>query len=268
MPSLLPRAARSAFTLVELLVVIAIIALLIGLLLPALSAAREAGKAGTCGSNLKQIVTGLTLYASDNRDFIPREGSDELNGKFFYPWPRALWKYVMDKDPVRDDNKAPFPASDLKNRGWEHQTFADVRIYKCPSHPNTKHQVQYINNGIKLDRDNKIVGTGRQETSLIDRFRRPASGLYMTDFTDDVDNSIADAVKDWDQDDHFYDLYQEVHIDGPEGPSNFYGGNVARLSARRHYGQRSSNALFIDGHVEAKDPAFLKVVANWNDAGN
>jgi prepilin-type processing-associated H-X9-DG protein len=56
---------------VELLVVIGIIALLISILLPTLARARDSAKSIKCGSNAKQLATGLIGYAQDFQGVFP-----------------------------------------------------------------------------------------------------------------------------------------------------------------------------------------------------
>jgi len=60
------RPARSAFTLIEILVVIGIIAILIGILVPVLEKARESAMASKCLANLQQIGQSITIYGNEN----------------------------------------------------------------------------------------------------------------------------------------------------------------------------------------------------------
>lgn len=78
------------FSLVELLVVIGVVAVLLGILLPAVAQVRESAKRVQCQSNLRQIVTALFAYTSDNHGFCPVAAPQELGG------PQGV---VPDSDP-------------------------------------------------------------------------------------------------------------------------------------------------------------------------
>ncbi|MGO8697909.1 MAG: type II secretion system protein [Limisphaerales bacterium] len=65
------RGLRSGFTLIELLVVIAIIAILASMLLPSLAKSKLQAVHVLDMSNERQQMVAFTMYAGENRDFLP-----------------------------------------------------------------------------------------------------------------------------------------------------------------------------------------------------
>ena len=65
------RRSKGGFTLIELLVVVAVIAILAALLLPVLARARYSAKCACCLSNHRQVLIGLTNYASEYDGWYP-----------------------------------------------------------------------------------------------------------------------------------------------------------------------------------------------------
>jgi prepilin-type N-terminal cleavage/methylation domain-containing protein len=109
--------ARRAFTLIELLVVIAIIAVLAALLFPVLSKARSQAAKTTDLNNLKQVMTAVNIYASDNSDVLPAPNWDDGHG------PITGWLYR----PV-----ASGPAVYDVQTGALWPTLHSPKLYFCP----------------------------------------------------------------------------------------------------------------------------------------
>lgn len=78
------RKTHTAFTLIELLVVVAIIALLIAILLPSLARAKQSARTTICGTNLRQVGIGWTIYAQENHDVSVAARPARLPGDNLY----------------------------------------------------------------------------------------------------------------------------------------------------------------------------------------
>src|SRR5712691_8661297 len=109
--------ARRGFTLIELLVVIAIIAILAAILFPVFAHAREKARQTSCLSNLRQLASGMMMYAEDNDGlFVPAVARPSRDIKNLY---EMSWMALIE----------PY----TKNRG----------IYICPSSRHTSQD--YLN---------------------------------------------------------------------------------------------------------------------------
>ncbi len=169
------RVTSITFTLIELLVVIAIIAILAALLLPALSNAKELSRQVVCLSNLKQIGTGVGLYAADNEMWIPVSNdpvrSDGTGGDTPLQWRLSISQYVGASD-------ATSMMSPSLTRG----------VFLCPSYKRPEGGLAKFDGGYGW---NRIMGyndpkrpsfdIGRQQMG---RIPRPAETIIVGDTTD------------------------------------------------------------------------------------
>jgi prepilin-type N-terminal cleavage/methylation domain-containing protein len=77
---------ENGFTLIELLVVIAIIAILAAILFPVFAQVREKARQTSCLSNLKQLGTGMLMYAADHDGFFPPVVGRQPRETLAYEW--------------------------------------------------------------------------------------------------------------------------------------------------------------------------------------
>ncbi|MCX7412580.1 MAG: DUF1559 domain-containing protein [Planctomycetia bacterium] len=125
------RTNRRGFTLVELLATIAIIGLLIALLIPAVQSARESARRTHCANNLKQMMTAMHSYASQNADRFPpgapaktgaTTANDVYHGLFSYLLP------YLDQMPVWASWNVTVP-----NPTVDAHRYTVIPTYICPS---------------------------------------------------------------------------------------------------------------------------------------
>lgn len=102
---------RRGFTLIELLVVVAVIAILASLLLPAVAKAKARTHGAACLNNLRQWAYGMQMYAAENEDFLPPEGTgNTLNQQtgWYVALPKELGFPSYFDMPWRTNPAAPF----------------------------------------------------------------------------------------------------------------------------------------------------------------
>jgi prepilin-type N-terminal cleavage/methylation domain-containing protein/prepilin-type processing-associated H-X9-DG protein len=118
--------ARSAFTLIEVLVVLVVIALLAALLIPAVQAAREAARRAGCINNLRQLGLALQNYHSAVGAF-----PNSSNGQGFSMHVMLL-PYMEQSSLYHAINMSFAPFNDTY---WTNITVAGVQVdgLLCPS---------------------------------------------------------------------------------------------------------------------------------------
>jgi len=209
------RRAYPGFTLVELLIVIAILGLLVTLLMPTLARARDVAKRGACMANLHSVGRGVLLYRSDYNDFIPR--GDQLI------WFKAFLPYV-----------GSYGVKDYRN----------VPAYRCPSFPDPRQTVCYVDNSWTFRNRKDRYGTQITKTTHISEFDKPHSTIYLADNEDGPWRPI--VTKSDDPTLARHDVWQVSHL--PMSKDETGGTSGRRVARFRHLD--GCCALFVDGHSD------------------
>jgi prepilin-type processing-associated H-X9-DG protein len=140
--------ARTAFTLVELLVIIAVIGGLIALLLPAVQSAREAARQMTCKNHLKQLALGWHLHTSAHGIFPSGgwEGSDGFSSIFSFTgdpdrgfgksqpgtWTFSILPYI-EQQALHDAGRGRGSRNAIDAAGYLTRFTTSVASFVCPT---------------------------------------------------------------------------------------------------------------------------------------
>ncbi|HEX6960374.1 MAG TPA: DUF1559 domain-containing protein [Lacipirellula sp.] len=140
-----PVTARGAcllrgFTLVELLVVIAIIGVLVALLLPAVQAAREAARRSQCQNNVKQLVYGIHLFESANKEFpaaIEPGYTNPPEPNLMHSWAPYILPYI-EQQQLHSRYRFDERWNDSLTNSYitrRPESAVDVSVFLCPTTP-------------------------------------------------------------------------------------------------------------------------------------
>ena len=223
---------RRAFTLLEILIVIGIIGLLIGILLPTLEVVRHKSYITVCGSNLRSLGQGLTIYANENKGAYPRTVANVA-------LPPVAGTGAAAGDPFGPGGPA---ANDVTSPVW-----LLLRVQKLP----TKFAICPYNDVNEFEADRALPG----EASNFTDYRKNlgysyACPYWSTAFTMGITYSLSTRVGG------SFPLMADLNpgVNAARKADVFAAVAGAPSSVMRHgnsdnHEREGQNVLFADGHV-------------------
>ena len=176
----LPRAARAAFTLIEMLVVIAIIATLAAMLLPAVQKARAAAARASCQNNLRQIALACHNYHDSFKHF-PAGVTGDMKSNRGWSWGAQLLPFV-DQQPLYQniDLTQPFAQGNAMSNGVT-AVAMPVPVYLCPSDISAPLQ-GFTAGGMTLGPSSYVACVGNAKTAVQNATSSTlANGIFYVD---------------------------------------------------------------------------------------
>jgi len=216
-----PFHRRRAFTLIELICVVAVIVILTALLFTTARAVLDRANAAKCVSNLKQVGSALFNYAAENNGLIP---------------PRNLGINRADASSMPPANLRPWPAR-LLNLGY----IDNEDAFYCPSFfPRSSREA------------GKNIRTSASETYGIRMWVPPGQSWTPQNIEEEKPlASIRNPAE-------FFLVADSVWL---SWHSQGYGLTPGREDMNVHLRhQNHANALFADGHVEAKPAEYFTTI--------
>ena len=202
--------ARSAFTLIEILVVIGITALLSAIILGGFRSFSESNRRSTCASNLAQIYRAARLYSDDLGAFPAYNPNDSKSGGLW-----LLWGF----DDASDPSGIKTPERALATR-----YLRSTRPFHCPSDPDSTLAVNAAGTLNKRFLSYQIDDNGQQ--------------TYQPTRT----NSLGDP----DYPRQLLHFHPDGYLLDLKTPSNTV---ITWCKWHRNVGSRPDNVLFFDGSV-------------------
>ena len=279
--------SKIGFTLIELLVVIAIIAILAAILFPVFAQAREKARQTACLSNLKQIGSGVIMYAQDYDEHFPMTlYYNSVSTPTYAVGATISWREQVQPYIKNGDGKI---ATNVSNGEYQLGPRGITGVFQCPSTPGVKAYQANPN----LSNDRHCAESGQPpnncKTAKIGDVPKPAQMVYTMEFGVNLTTAASlggpQAYDIWTNNPCHYIAFGNANVSASPGQSDRYflnpktdalnvEGDVTSAAAPtllcadqyfdstevpryRHTG--GSNAIFVDGHAKS----IRKGAFNW-----